>query len=128
MPDCGIMTYADRCTIWRRLGANCGALVVAVLMNDVAPAVAWVRWFVPPLMVTLVLDQVTKEWLFAQFAKSAAPDLPRWIELSHNTGVAWGMGNSMPMVVVLVTALLIPLLSWVWWKRPCISCRTPTWR
>ncbi len=99
------------------LGADCGALVVAVRMNDVAPTVAWVRWFVPPLMVTLTLDQVTKEWLFAQFAKSAAPDLPRWIELSHNTGVAWGMGNSMPMVVVLVTALLIPLLSWVWWKH-----------
>ena len=104
-------------------GTDCDAHVVAARMNDVAPtvtpAVAWVRWFVPPLALVLALDQATKVWLFPADpqAQSAVPALPGWIVLSHNSGVAWGMGNSMPMVVVVVTALLIPLLGWVWWKH-----------
>ena len=102
----------------RRLDADfrvdLGAALAASRMSDVTPAVAWVRWFVPPLLVVLVLDQCTKLWFFSQ---PAVADFPGWIVRSYNQGVAWGMGNSMPMVVVLVTALLIPLLGWVWWKH-----------
>jgi signal peptidase II len=79
-----------------------------------APFGPWTRWFVPALLVVLVLDQVSKEWIFS------FPDergFPAWIARSYNTGVAWGLGNSMPLVVTLITALLIPVLVVVWWRQ-----------
>lgn len=73
----------------------------------------WARWFVPPLLVVLIIDQVTKVWIFSLPHGS----LPAWLDHHHNTGVAWGLGNQMPLIVTLVTMVLIPLLAWVWWKQ-----------
>lgn len=73
----------------------------------------WARWFVPPLVAVLLLDQVTKFWIFSLAHES----LPRWMDQHHNTGVAWGIGNQAPLLVTLVTLVLIPLLTWVWWRQ-----------
>lgn len=77
----------------------------------------WARWFLPPLLLVLMVDQITKVWIFSLPHAS----LPNWMDHHFNTGVAWGIGNQMPLVVTLVTMVLIPLLTWVWWKqfRPC---------
>lgn len=84
---------------------------------DASAARAWARWFVPPFVAVLVLDQVTKFWIFSL----ARGTLPTWMDQHHNTGVAWGIGNQAPLLVTLITLVLIPLLAWVWWKqfRPC---------
>lgn len=74
---------------------------------------AWARWFVPPLVIVLILDQVTKFWIFS-LSRDA---LPVWMDHHHNTGVAWGIGNQAPLLVTLITLVLIPLLTWVWWKQ-----------
>jgi signal peptidase II len=74
---------------------------------------AWARWFVPPLLVVLILDQITKFWIFSLPHEA----LPAWMDQHHNTGVAWGIGNRAPFVVTLVTLVLIPLLAWVWWRQ-----------
>ena len=77
----------------------------------------WARWFFPVMVVVLISDQLTKWWIFRQPESS----LPHWLAKHSNTGVAWGIGNQMPLVVTLITMVLIPLLVWVWWKqfRPC---------
>lgn len=74
---------------------------------------AWARWFVPPLVGVLILDQVSKFWIFSLERGS----LPTWLDHHYNTGVAWGIGNQMPFLVTLVTLVLIPLLAWVWWSQ-----------
>ena len=74
---------------------------------------SWARWFVPPLAAVLVLDQITKFWIFS-LSRDA---LPVWMDQHHNTGVAWGIGNQAPLLVTLVTLVLIPLLTWVWWRQ-----------
>ena len=73
----------------------------------------WARWFVPPLLLVLVSDQLTKFWIFSLEHRT----LPPWIDHHYNTGVAWGIGNQMPFLVTMVTLVLIPLLAWVWWKQ-----------
>lgn len=75
---------------------------------------AWKRWFWPALTIVLVLDQVSKYWIF-----SLPPDanLPGWIELTYNTGVAWGMFGDSPAAVMAMTLILIPILAWVYWKN-----------
>jgi signal peptidase II len=86
-----------------------------------APAITtgrfWARWFIPPLLAVLVLDQATKFWIFS-LSRDA---LPPWMDQHFNTGVAWGIGHQAPLLVTLITLVLIPLLTWVWWKqfRPC---------
>lgn len=86
----------------------------ASLGTPVAPdAQRWARWFVPPLLAVLILDQATKVWIFSLEHRS----LPAWLDHHHNTGVAWGIGNQMPLIVTLVTLILIPLLAWVWWRQ-----------
>lgn len=79
----------------------------------VARAQDWARWFIPPLVLVLVIDQATKFWIFSLEHGS----LPAWMDHHHNTGVAWGIGNQMPLIVTLVTLILIPLLTWVWWSQ-----------
>ncbi|HEX3134975.1 MAG TPA: signal peptidase II [Planctomycetota bacterium] len=88
--------------------------------TSVGPVVRpWARWFVPTLLAVLIVDQITKIWIFRLDPASLSPS--GWIAQHHNTGVAWGIGNQAPLIVTLVTLLLIPLLTWVWWKqfRPC---------
>jgi lipoprotein signal peptidase len=75
---------------------------------------AWKRWFIPPFVVALVLDQMSKRWLFS------LPDdtrFPSWIEPVRNTGVAWSIGSSAPLLVALVTLILIPVLAWFYWRH-----------
>lgn len=78
---------------------------------------SWAKWFFPVMLVVLLSDQLTKWWIFSLEERS----LPRWLAQHSNTGVAWGIGHQMPLVVTLITMVLIPLLAWVWWKqfRPC---------
>ncbi len=75
---------------------------------------AWKRWFWPALVIVVVIDQVTKYWIF-----SLPPDanLPNWIETTYNTGVAWGMFGNSPVAVLAMTLILIPILAWVYWKN-----------
>jgi signal peptidase II len=82
---------------------------------DAAPsiAVAWARWFIPSALAVLVLDQLSKWWVFARDERS----FPSWIVHAHNTGVAWSVGQGMPLVVAIATLVLIPILAWVWWSR-----------
>jgi signal peptidase II len=79
----------------------------------------WARWFVPILFTVLIIDQVTKVLVFRIDPASLLSS--GWLAQHHNTGVAWGIGNQVPLIVTLITLLLIPLLTWVWWKqfRPC---------
>jgi signal peptidase II len=74
----------------------------------------WKRWFVPSAVGVLVADQLSKIYLF-----SLPPDvtLPSWIELTHNPGVAWGLGGGFPSVVALSSLVLIPLLTWFYWRN-----------
>ena len=43
-------------------------------------------------------------------------DIP-WIRLAYNQGVAWSLFATYPWLVVGVTIVLMPLLTWVWWKQ-----------
>lgn len=87
----------------------------SVSSSQSARQLAWARWFVPVLLVVLITDQVTKFWIFsldpADFHDGG------WLAQHWNTGVAWGMGNQAPLLVTLITLLLIPLLTWVWWSQ-----------
>jgi lipoprotein signal peptidase len=82
-------------------------------VTHAAATTPWARWFVPTVLVVLVSDQLSKEWIFLLEPGS----LPAWMAHHHNTGVAWGIGNHLPVVVTLVTLTLIPLLTWVWWRQ-----------
>ncbi len=73
----------------------------------------WGRWFWPVALSVLVLDQLTKWWLFALPGNTR---LPTWILPAQNSGVAWSIGHQWPWAVTLVTALLLPALAWVWWR------------
>ena len=94
-------------------------------MSDTSPTstpsrrLSWARWFVPMLLGVLVVDQVTKIWIFSLDPASLRDN--GWLAQHWNTGVAWGIGNQAPLLVTLITLGLIPLLTWVWWKqfRPC---------
>ena len=79
---------------------------------DTPTPVRWTVWFWPALLVTLVLDLVTKSAVFAM----AQSSLPGWMEKHYNTGVAWSMLDRHPEFVAGLTAALIPLLAWVWWS------------
>jgi signal peptidase II len=81
----------------------------------VARPFSWVPWFVPPLLAVLIIDQVSKAVVFSLDPASLSPT--GWLAQHYNTGVAWGLGNQMPLIVTLVTMILIPLLAWVWWKQ-----------
>jgi signal peptidase II len=79
-----------------------------------ASFLAWPRWFVPIAIATLVLDQLSKWWLFSLPGDAS---LPAWIQRAENTGVAWSIGHRMPAAVAAVTIVLIPILCWVWWRH-----------
>ena len=77
-----------------------------------SPPVRWTVWFWPALLATLILDLVTKYAVFARPAGS----LPGWCERHYNTGVAWSLFAGHPGFVTALTAVLIPVLAWVWWS------------
>lgn len=76
------------------------------------PLIAWGRWFWPIAVATLMLDQASKWWLFT----SSAAAFPPWIERHFNTGIAWSGFERHPHLVAASTLVLIPLLTWVWWR------------
>jgi signal peptidase II len=73
---------------------------------------SWQAWFLPALAGVVVLDQLSK-WLIFSLPKSAA--LPSYLARAYNTGVAWSIGRGHPLLWVLVTSVLIPVLSAMWW-------------
>ena len=91
---------------------------------EVAGICHWQRWFWPCLVVVLVLDQLTKSWLFQQPIQApysasnpgSINGFPEWIERSFNTGVAWGVLHRWPLAVACLTLVLVPVLSVVWWR------------
>lgn len=72
----------------------------------------WARWFVPALVATVVLDMVTKYWIFSLPEAS----LPVWLAQHWNTGVAWSLFANHPGFVAALTAILIPVLGVIWWR------------
>jgi len=79
-----------------------------------APKPSWAPWFVPALVVTAVADLATKAWIFARFTDGER--FGWWGEITYNTGVAWGLFGDYPLVLAL-TMVLIPVLTWVWWRQ-----------
>jgi signal peptidase II len=73
---------------------------------------SWRRWFLPTLIVTLGSDLVSKSLIFAH---SDAVDWPHWIRWDFNRGVAWSAFSDQPWLVAALTAILIPILTVVWW-------------
>ena len=84
-----------------------------VLSPDLLKAPPWRGWFFGSLSLTLILDLVTKQLIFALPTDAA---LPSWIRLAENRGVAWSMMAEHPWVILGLTLLLIPVLAWVWWS------------
>ncbi len=72
----------------------------------------WTIWFWPALIATLVSDLASKYAVFAL----QRHQLPSWMEQHYNTGVAWSMLADHPGFVAALTAVLIPVLGWVWWS------------
>jgi len=72
-----------------------------------------------PLAVTLVLDLATKAWIFRDGDLVAAQQRylgHPWIQPHVNRGVAWSMLDEHPGLVAVLTAVLIPVLAWAWWR------------
>lgn len=72
----------------------------------------WARWFIPSLVATVGLDQVSKTWIFGLQKAS----LPPWLAQHWNTGVAWSLFDRHPGFVALLTGILIPILVVIWWR------------
>jgi signal peptidase II len=86
----------------------------AELNGKTAEFSRWKRWFLPVFATVLAADQISKYWIFSLPADA---DLPGWIELSFNKGVAWGVFDGQPGGVLAMTLVLIPVLTWVYWKH-----------
>jgi signal peptidase II len=108
-----------------RTDAPCEAGASGAAAGPTPGAPPWQRWFWPCLLAVLLLDQATKSWLFSLpverpfTASSPGPiaGFPGWVDRSFNPGVAWGVGGSRPGAVALLTAGLVPLLTWIWWRH-----------
>jgi signal peptidase II len=72
----------------------------------------WKPWFIPAAALTLAADQVSKWWVFSLPATTVFPD---WIYRAENTGTAWSLFRDHPEAVTVLTMLLIPGLTWLWW-------------
>ena len=79
------------------------------------PSRRWWPWFAVPLVLVLTADLLSKHLLFAAFAPGSEPC--RWLALHYNPGVAWSMLSGMPAVVLGLTMVLIPILTWMWWSQ-----------
>jgi signal peptidase II len=78
-----------------------------------APFANWQRWFWSAGVSTLVADLVSKQVIFAISNES----LPPWIQHAYNPGVAWSLLADLPWLVVMLTVVLIPVLTVVWWRQ-----------
>ncbi len=90
----------------------------------------WARWSLIPLAVTLVLDQASKWYLQSRIPNGAFTGVerpehwPAWLTWHHNRGVAWGMFDQWPWLVMALTAVLIPVLAVMWWRTWRVSLWT----
>ena len=92
-----------------------GPIVTPSIASDpVVPPVLWARWFWPTIAVTLALDLASKELIFRLFSNGERPF--NGIRLAYNPGVAWSIGHQVPWLVTAVTLVLIPALTWYWWR------------
>ncbi len=67
------------------------------------------RWFVPIVSLVLLLDQISKNWILANLELyESIPVLPPFVQItrSYNTGIAFGIGDSLGNWYVL---LIIPI-------------------
>jgi signal peptidase II len=76
------------------------------------PTPGWLRWFLIAALSTLILDLVSKQILFAL---PPGTDLPGFLRLVYNPGVAWSLFSEHPWLVLGLTMTMIPVLVWVWW-------------
>jgi signal peptidase II len=71
----------------------------------------------------LLLDQLSKNWILANVALyESLPILPPWVFITHsyNTGAAFGMGDGASDFFLVLAALIVAGLLWVY------SRATPT--
>ncbi len=68
-----------------------------------------------PLVIAVVTDLATKAAIFRD-GRQEGDELAWWCELAWNRGMAWGIGNSMPNMVLMLTLILIPVLTVLWWR------------
>ena len=95
----------------------------AVLPKTSAPIfTSWAIWFAPAALITLGLDLLSKQVLFAM---PHSTEFPSWISLAYNQGVAWSLFAEHPWLVVGLTVVLIPVLAWVWWATRSIAWEWP---
>jgi signal peptidase II len=76
--------------------------------------VAWARWFWPAAIPLLVVDLLSKEVIFHLYRVGEQPYQGIW--LAFNPGVAWSIGHRVPWLVAVVTLILIPALTWYWYR------------
>ena len=81
--------------------------------SPTAPFTSWQRWFWSAGLLTLVADLVSKQVIFAISNES----LPTWMQHAYNPGVAWSLFADLPWLVVALTVVLIPVLTFVWWRQ-----------
>lgn len=81
--------------------------------SPTAPFASWPRWFWSAGLFTLVADLVSKQVIFAISNES----LPTWMQHAYNPGVAWSLLADLPWLVVALTVVLIPVLTFVWWRQ-----------
>lgn len=61
---------------------------------------------------TVLVDLGTKSLVFSL----PGHELPSWLAQHYNTGVAWSIFADHPGFVAALTFVLIPLLTWIWWR------------
>ncbi len=72
-----------------------------------------------------MLDQASKWWLQgkvvgvdAAFHDGSFPaGYPRWLEWHLNPGIGFSILRGHPGVVALLTVVLVPVLTWIWWRQ-----------
>jgi signal peptidase II len=72
--------------------------------------------------LTLLLDQISKDWALANLASGRAqPLLPGLLQLQRvsNTGAAFSLLTEAPALLALVSAVVtVGLLGWILWRPP----------
>lgn len=85
----------------------------------------WLRFFLPTAAFILITDLWSKAAVFAHASVDLYPrplpgvEFPSWILPAWNTGVAWSMFDSVPMLIAIMTAFLLPILFFVYMKYYC---------
>lgn len=93
--------------------------------------IRWTFWLVA--LVTLVADLASKHWVFAWLRDRNPPEWRLWdgvihINLQINEGAVWGVLQGRQVVLLTLTALIVPLVIWMAHGRPNRQGRrAPAW-